>query len=108
MYNKNLALESQPQVQAPPFIDLSLPSDHNDAWQLSPRKQRLQDQLHHERQQFEAWKLEMHNDNLALGSQPQVQAPPFIGSSRPSNVNNAPGDAVNKSGRSVRGVDVST
>ena len=43
----------------------------------------------------------MHNKNLALGSQPQVCAPPIIGSSGPSMINDAPGDVVNKSGRSA-------
>ena len=35
----------------------------NSGWQLSPREQMLQDQLQCERQQFDAWKLEMYNKN---------------------------------------------
>ena len=73
----------------------------NPGWQLSPREEILQYQLQRECQQFEGLKLEMHNKNLALGSQPQVPAPSFIGSSGPSNDNDAPGDVVNKSGRSA-------
>ena len=61
----------------------------------------LQGLLQRERQQFEAWKLEMYNKNQALVSQPQVQAPPFIGPSGPSNDNDVPGDVVNKSWRSA-------
>ena len=61
----------------------------------------LQNQLQRECQQFKACKLEMHNKILALRSQPQVQAPPFIGSSGPSNDNYAPDHVVNKSGRSA-------
>ena len=58
----------------------------------------LQDQLHHELWQCEAWELEMYNKNLAMGSQPQLQAPLFIGSSGPSKANDAPGNVVEKPG----------
>ena len=43
------------------------------------REQIIQDKLHREGQQFEAWKLEVENKTLVLQSQltqPQVQPPP--------------------------------
>ena len=63
-----------------------------------------------ERQHFEAWKLEMYNKNLALESQSQVQAPPFIGSSGPSDLNGASVDVVNNQGDQLvlREVDLMT
>ena len=50
----------------------------NPGWQTTQREQMLQEQLKHEHQQFDAWKLEMENKTLySQVSQPQVQAPAF-------------------------------
>ena len=71
-------------VQGAQYPSMFMPNPGG--WQITPREQMLQDLIQGERQQFEAWKLEMESKTLALhsqDSQPQVQAPPII-SSRPT------------------------
>ena len=66
-------------VQGTQFPGTYMP---NPGWQmLTQREQILQDQLQCERQQLEAWRIEVENKTLALQSQvsqPQVQAPPVV------------------------------
>ena len=67
----------------------------NPVWQVSSRDQLLQDQLQRDRQEFQAWKLEM-SKNLAQGIQPQAQAPSLVDLTEPPDDIDGPGEVVNK------------
>ena len=64
-------------------------------WQISSREQLLQDPLQRERQEFQAWKLEM-SKYLAQGIQPQVQAPSLVDLTEPPVDIDAPVEVINK------------
>ena len=72
----------------------------NPDWQLSSKEQLLQDQLQHERQEFQDWKLEM-SKNLAQGIQSQAQAPSLVDLTEPPIDIYAPVEVINKPQRSA-------
>ena len=93
-----LGLISAPlNIQGTHFKAHNMP---NPVWQVSSRDQLLQDQLQRDRQEFQAWKLEM-SKNLAQGIQPQAQAPSLVDLTEPPDDIDGPEEVVNKPQRSA-------